>query len=282
MIVFHSRRLAQGRLGLTLIELVLVIAILTVLGGLVVQGLPNMLKRTHLAKCSDTIWSLNNAWSQEFATSVRYPDRYDSLLTDAGNGLYGSLPSGLTGQLSTLPLTQTDIDALRAIGITRVYDLASVDPGVNVTDRAAPLDIPPTDNARALTTGGNVARLNLAAHVAAGNQLQLKRHLVRNGSTGAYEDIGNRVRYIVFGIGPNCTAVGSGRRIQETPVHFGATDAINPATTYQRYLVVFSLVTDANGTVTAYFEGAAGNDVTGPSSGESHIRQFHEDANRGV
>ncbi len=106
MIVFHSRRLAQGRLGLTLIELVLVIAILTVLGGLVVQGLPNMLKRTHLAKCSDTIWSLNNAWSQEFATSVRYPDQYDSLLASGGTTLYGSVPTGLTTQVEPLDLAQ--------------------------------------------------------------------------------------------------------------------------------------------------------------------------------
>jgi prepilin-type N-terminal cleavage/methylation domain-containing protein len=281
MIVFHRQGLASWRRGLTLIELVLVIAILTVLGGLVVQGMPNMLKRTHLAKCSDTIWNLNNAWSQEFATSVRYPDQVDSLLGTGGASLYGSVPTGLTTQVEPLDLTQNDVDALRAIGITRVIDLATITAGANVTDRAAPLGAAP----RVLATGGKLARLKLAEHVTAGNQLQLKRHLVRNAD-GSHTDLSttdpNRVRYIVFGIGPNCTAIGSGRRIQETPVHFGATDSINPATTYQRYLVVFSLVTDPTGLVTAHFEGAAGNDVTGPSSGESHIRQFHDDANRGV
>ncbi|MBL8825573.1 MAG: prepilin-type N-terminal cleavage/methylation domain-containing protein [Planctomycetaceae bacterium] len=280
MIVLHTRRWATGRSGLTLIELVLVIAILTVLGGLVVQGLPNMLKRTHLAKCSDTIWSLNNAWSQEFATSVRYPDRYDSLLSTGGAAAYDKVPQGLKDQTSVADLSPTDVAALNAIGITRVVDLATVAPGMNVTDRAAPLG----SAERVLATTAKVAQLNLTAHESApggGNLLQLKRHLVRN-SDGSYTDNRTNVRYIVFGIGPNCTAVGAGRRIQETPVHFGASDAINPATTYQRYLVVFSLVTDSTGLVTAYFEGAAGNDVTGPSSGESHIRQFHEDANRGA
>lgn len=284
MFVASAQQLRLARRGLTLIELVMVLAILVVLGGLVVQGMPNMLKRTHLAKCSDTIWSLNNAWNQEFATSVRYPDRYDSLLGTGGNALYGPLPKGLTDQLTTLDLTQPDVDALRAIGITRLYDLATVAAGANVTDRAAPLDVPPADNARVLATGGKVARLNLATHLSAGNVLQLKRHLLRNSATGAYGDISSRVRYIVVGVGPNCTAIGSGRRIQETPVHFGASDTINPANVYQRYLMVFSLVTDATDAnkVDAYFETAAGNDITGPSSGESHIRQFHEDANKGV
>jgi len=263
----HHRR------GLTLIELVVVLAILVVLGGLLVQNLPGMLGRTHLAKCADTIWSLNSAWNQVYASNVRYPDIYDSLLATGGNALDTRLTTGLKTQLSTSTLTTADIAALNTIGITRTVDLMPTSGAQNVTADCAPFGA----TARVLTNGGNVALLNVAAHQAAGNALQLKRHLVRQADGSMFDNSAN-VKYIVFGIGPNCTAVGSGRRIQETPIHFGATDVINPATTYQRYLTIFSLVTDGTGAVTAYFEGAAGNDATGPSSGEQHIRQFHEQA----
>ena len=63
----------RRRRGLTLIELVVVIAILTILGGLVVQTLPNMMKRTHLSKCADTIASLNKIWAESLASTGRPP-----------------------------------------------------------------------------------------------------------------------------------------------------------------------------------------------------------------
>ena len=70
--------------GLTLIELVVVVAILTVLGGLVVQTLPNLMKRTHLSKCADTISALNKIWAESLALNSRYPDTYDSLMSSGG------------------------------------------------------------------------------------------------------------------------------------------------------------------------------------------------------
>jgi type II secretory pathway pseudopilin PulG len=265
------------RLGLTLIELVVVIAILVILGGLLVQNMPGMMKKTHLAKCADTISALNNAWNQAYASSSRYPDVYDSLLDAGGSAIDSRLPAGLITQLNTATLTTTDVAALRSVGVTRVVDLQSTSTGQSVTYDAAPLGA----TARVLSDGGNVAQLNLAAHESAGNVLQLKRHLIRQSDGSLFDDRAN-VRYVVFGIGPNCTAVGSGKRIQEAPVHFAADDSINPSGTYQRYLVVMSLVTDAAGEVTANFEAACGNDVNGPSSGEAHIRQFHDDARRGA
>jgi prepilin-type N-terminal cleavage/methylation domain-containing protein len=270
--VESSRRASRG---LTLIELVVVLAILVVLGGLLVQNLPNFMKRTHLAKCADTIWSLNSTWNQSYSSNIRYPDVYDSLLSSGGSALDPRLAAGLRNQCEMLELTTTDVAALRAVGVTRVIDLGTVPTGGSVTYDAAPLGA----TARVLASGGQVVRLNLTAHETAGNVLQLKRHLLRQ-SDGSMLDDRTNVRYLVFGLGPNCTAVGSGKRIQEAPVHFASDDTINPSTVYQRYLIIMSLVTDAQGAVTAYYEAAAGNDVTGPSSGEAHIRQFHESASR--
>ena len=59
---YHNRRPARG---LTLIELVVVVAVLTLLGGLVVQTLPNLMKRTHLSKCADTITTARGFCSDE-------------------------------------------------------------------------------------------------------------------------------------------------------------------------------------------------------------------------
>ncbi|MBL8795615.1 MAG: hypothetical protein JNM56_17045 [Planctomycetia bacterium] len=269
-----SRPNPTDRPALTLMELVVVIAILALLGGLVISILPNLLKRTHLAKCSDTIAALNAAWMRAYALNVRYPDGYDSLLAASGS-VDTRLTSGLTAQLTTGNLSATDVTALRSVGITRVVDLGVVPVGGSVTYDSAPLG----SAGRALAAGGSVAQLNLTAHLAAGNPLGLKRHLVRQAD-GTFADNSANVRYLVFGIGPNCTGVGAGKLIQEAPVHFAGDDSINPSTTYQRYLVIFSLTTNpADSTVLAAFEAAAGNDTTGPSSAEGHIRQFHDATN---
>jgi prepilin-type N-terminal cleavage/methylation domain-containing protein len=269
-------RTQRRRPGFSLLELVVVLLILSILGGLVLAVMPNLIKRTHLAKCSVTIPELTKTWMRSYAANVRYPDVLDSLLEDSGT-LASTLPGGLTSQASADTLTQADVDALRSVGITRVVDLRAVNlaAGESATYDATP-NSPPLGPVpeRALAAGGGIARLNIAAHVAAGNPLNLKRHINRNGTTNP------NVRYIVFGVGPSCSAVGTGKLIQEAPVHFGADDSINPDQAYQRYLVVFSLTSDAAGTVTAAFETAAGNDATGPSSAESHTRQFYQDQSK--
>jgi Tfp pilus assembly protein FimT len=262
------------RKALSLMELIVVLSILVILGGLIVAVLPNVMKRTHLAKCADTIAALNSAWMRAYAMNVRYPDVYDSLLSSGGGTLDSRLSPGLLGQASVTTLSDLDVAALRSIGITAVVDLMPTPPGANVTYDSAPAGAA----VRRLTSGGSVAQLNLASHLAAGNPLNLKRHLVRQADGSLADNRGN-VRYLIFGIGPNCTGVGTGKLIQEAPVHFAADDSLNPTNVYQRYLVVFSLVNNPDGTVTAYFETAAGNDITGPSSADAHIRQFHDGTN---
>lgn len=260
--------------GLTLLELVVVLVVLIVLGMLVVQNLSGMLTRSHLSKCADTITSLNKIWGQSYAAKVRYPDNYDSLLASGGTTMYSPITPGLAAQTSLYTLTDADVAALRTVGVTRVTDLAAVTPGTgDVTYQSDLVGIAP----RVLATGGRVAQLNHTAHFSAGNELNLKRHLVRQSDGSTFDNSAN-VTYLIFGVGPNCTGIGSGRLIQEAPVHFGADDTINPKNVYQRYLIVFSLVTNADGTRTAYYEAAAGNDTAGPSGAESHVREFHDAA----
>ncbi len=255
------------RRGFTMLELVVVLAILAVLAGLIISIMPSLMTRTHLAKCAATIAELNKVWMRSFAMNIRYPDYYDSLLDQQLNEpMY--LPRGLRDQGRVDALQEGEVTALAAIGIRHLVDGSA---GATNTYDYAPFGA----LARTLTATAQVFTLDLSAHETAGNLLGLKRHLVRQAD-GTFADQRANTRYVVFGIGSNCTAVGTGRQIQEAPVHFAASDEINPSTAYQRYLVVFSIVNNGNNRYTAYYECAAGNDVTGPSSSEAHTQGFHD------
>ncbi len=256
----------KRRGGFTILELVVVMAVLVVLAGLIVAVMPNLMDRAHLTKCADTIAELNKTWLRAYALNVRYPDVYDSLL-DASQAEPAFLAAGVAAELEPADLTSGETAALAAIGVRQVVDGA---PGATNTYDYAPFGAV----ARPLSGTPTVMALDLAAHEANGNLLNLKRHLLRQAD-GTFLDNRANVRYVVFGIGPNCTAVGSGKLIQEAPVHFGASDALNPTTTYQRYLVVFSVVHDGAGGYRAHFEAAAGNDIGGLSSAEVHTEGFH-------
>ena len=94
-----SSRPHAPRAGFSLLELVVVLLILSILGGLVLAVMPNLIKRTHLAKCSVTIPELSKTWMRSYAANVRYPDVLDSLL-ESGGSLSSTLPAGLTSQAS--------------------------------------------------------------------------------------------------------------------------------------------------------------------------------------
>ena len=260
------RERSVRRRGLTLIELVIVIAILTVLGGLVVQTFPNLLRRTHISKCSDTISALNRTWGESFALNQRYPDRCDSLLTAAG-ATFPKLSPALTELITPTALTADESAALAKLGVRNVVDL---DP----TAADATYDSAPLTAVRRTIASGNVALLPLPVGSVSDdwneNPLRLKRHL----------DTTDTVKYVAFGIGSNCTAVGSGRLLQEAPTYFAESSVVNPTETYQRYLAIFSISTTTDGETTAAFEAIAGNGEEVPSSAEAHIREFYADRSK--
>ena len=252
----HSRGVLPR--GLTLMELVVVLTILVALGAMIVPVLPNLLARTHYAKCATTIPELNKIWQQSYALNIRYADGMDSLLNQNGNSLFSALPGAGSagGEVQASTLNAAEIDALAAIGVRNVFDMSSAG-AENVT-----FDL--SYSGQALADGGGVAELNIAG--ASVPSLNLKRHL---------DEPGENVRYLVFGVGPNCTAVGPGKMMVEAPVHFGGEDAMNPARFYQRYCVIFSV----NGDEPARFECACSVHPTGFDGGEAHQQSFYEATN---
>ncbi len=253
------RKILARRRGLTLIELVVVLTVLTALGGILVPVVGNMIARTHFAKCSVTIPDITRQMTRSFASDLRYPDQWDSLINDAG-GLFDKTPGGNAGgNLEAITLTQDQVNGLAALGITSVVDL---DPTIDgdATWDVAPLGKPP----RALAADGEVA-----AMVNAGDSvvsLNLKRHL-----------IDPTTRYIVFGIGNNCTAVGPTGLFVESPTHFGGEDAMNPRDVYQRYAAIFSV----NGAGDVNFECAASIHPDGLDGAEAHVRGYYDETAEG-
>ncbi|QGJ70084.1 Hypothetical protein PBC10988_17730 [Planctomycetales bacterium 10988] len=259
------------RAGFTVLELVIVLSILVILAGLALQVMPNLLYRTHLAQCSDTISEMNKAWMRSYVLNVRYPDSYDSMLDDA-QAQSTILSDEMIAQTAEVDLDPDEVEALAEIGVRYLVD--GVAGATNTFDYA-----PYGTVSRALDTDSSVLELDLAEHLLEGNQLNLKRHLVREAD-GTFTDNSANTRYIIFGVGPNCTGVGPGKLIQESPVHFAANDELNPATTYQRFLVVFSIVyDDDHDEYSAYFETAAGSEHHGPTNVGHLTEHFHEHSN---
>lgn len=247
--------------GLTLLELVVVLTILVALGGLVIQVMPSLIARTHYAKCSATIPDINKIWLTEFAASSRYPSGYDSLIATDG-GLFDRIPGegNARGEVSADTLTQAEVDALAAIGVTTVYDHANGGAGSATFDSVVYRGTGTTE--RVLADGGEVAVLNPTGPSVESLSIDLDRYP-------------SDTKLLVFGIGNGCTAVGPKGSMVEAPTHFGGEDVMNPENVYQRYIVIFAA---SESDESAEFVTACSVHPDGFDGAEAHIRAFYEEA----
>ncbi|MEL6612909.1 MAG: type II secretion system protein, partial [Bacteroidota bacterium] len=169
-----QRRVTARRAGLTLIELVVVLTILTALGGLLVPIIGGMIDRTHFAKCAVTIPDLSRQISRSYASNLRYPDTWDSLMDVAAPGtLFPKLPGGgdAGGELVAGTIDGAQAAAFIAIGITEVVDLDAT------LDGDATWDVSIALNVRPLDPGGTNSVATLVRTGPSARGLNLKRHL---------------------------------------------------------------------------------------------------------
>ena len=266
--VLASQRRGARR-GLTLIELVVVLTILVALGGLIVPMLPNFLAKTHFAKCSTTIPEINKLWITSFTGDVTYPDGYDSLQSAPGT-LLATLPGAdANGEVSAGTISADQADALRAIGVTRVYDHTVATPD-NVTLDSVPND-PAGTGGRLLTSDQNVALLNTAGPSVDSLGIDVAKYTDGGTISGSF---------VVFGIGNNCDACGPRGLMVEAPTHFGGEDDMNPVDFYQRYCAIF-WVSDEGADSAAEFVCACSIHPDGFDGAEAHIRAYYEDQQDG-
>lgn len=213
---------ARSRRGLTLIELIVVLVVLTALAGILLPQLPNLLTRSHIATNNTNFSEIAKAIMTYEQIRLETPTGWDSLI-DEGGGLFAALPQDggvpLGGQLSPLDLSgDPDVaTTLEEAGITEVWpmDDASTEPTFNPYGAAAQ----PIASAVVAEVTDDTAKAGVF--------------------NAAPTD-----RLIVFGLGSRCSIVGAG--VFEAPVAFADAESEQPALWYARFAVIYQ-VADANG-----------------------------------
>jgi len=255
---YLNNRRARQR-GLTLIELVVVLAILVALAGLIVANFPGVITRAHTATCATHVADVNKIMQYSYTTTLAYPSGFDSLLDSGTDTLFDKLPGHAVGTpvgnwLTASTLNAGEALALAQIGITNTFNL-----NPNASDATwSATDL--TSQNSFLSGTPNVALIQTT--YATNVWPNLAQTLTNYVST----------KFVVFGVGSGCTAVGPGHLMQEAPTHFGDNANMNPQNNYQRIAVVFRVDTDPSTNVVASFVGAGAihDDSIGTSEGDIH------------
>jgi len=212
----------QKRRGLTLLELVVVLTILAALGGLVVPLIRGYQDQTSDAASIDSLRELTKIISEYEASTGRFPNNLESLLS--GATLFAKLPGSPVGHGDLIPLAlnANQVDALAQKGITTVLDANTI-ATASATFNAVVLP------ARVLAATGNVTSLNA---ITVSRQLG---KVVGSQLDGTGNPVANT--FVVFGFGRNADIVGS--LISEAP--FRVPSVGNPNSIYCRYGLVFEI-----------------------------------------
>lgn len=210
--------------GLTLVELVVVLAILVALSGLITPLVSGMLGQTNSATNATLVGDVNRAVGTHWARHEKYPSNWDSLVT-VGGSLYGSLSTtllgtttpGATAILQTAALTERQAISLSTAGITTVYSASGSAANVNFA-----FDGPTT-----ITTGAQVAML-----VTTGTHVNFASGVV---NLQQLDSVSQGASYVVFGLGPSTSLRGT------TVVDVPLVNSGNPRNDYARMMCVFLL-----------------------------------------
>ena len=241
----------QAARGLTLIELVVVLAILVALVGLVLAFFPGLLSRASKSTSATSIQDIAKAVQINYSTQLSYGSGYDSLLNAGGATLYSNLTANVSAQLTRDTLVAADAAALSALGIKNIYHMTST----------------ATDATFNVTQTGTVVQVTTSVPVAT-----ISNTTVQNTVRGNYTPQGTAV-YVVFGVNKGATIVGSNSILQDAPVRAGADANENPTTSYQRYGLVFLI--DGTTTRTARFLGAVAFGSAGITTAEGSLQGYY-------
>lgn len=212
-----------NRRAFTLVELIVVLTILVGLAGVLIPAVTDMIARTNRSTAAINISEVAGAIQRYDAQFMTYPNNFDSLMFDDGNGLAGgddlnTLTAAFTAASADVTLTAGTLATLAAAGITSV--------GYHAEDDAT-FDLPtPT----ALAAGDRLKGPLAATQVALG--------LETTGLLG---------QYVFLGVG--ALSDMNGKTMIDAPVHFPRNATTNPETTYARFIAIFQ-ITDGIATAT--------------------------------
>ena len=253
MIILQKARRQAAR-GLTLIELVVVLAILVALVGLVLAFFPGLLSRASRSTSASSIQDVARAVQINYTTALTYGTGFDSLLNTGGAALFSKLSVASSNQLTRLAsLPAADATALSALGITSYRHLDDTIVGDATFNVSAAV----SNN---ITAGGvPVATISSVA--------------VQDALRGNYVPQAGPV-YVVFGLNKLASIVGGNQMLQDATVRAGADANENPTTSYQRYGLVF-LIDGPALSRRARFVGACAFTGNGITTAEGDLQQYY-------
>ncbi|MFM8360406.1 MAG: prepilin-type N-terminal cleavage/methylation domain-containing protein, partial [Verrucomicrobiota bacterium] len=170
--------------GLTLIELVVVLAVLVALVGMVLAFFPDIVRKASASTSANTAKDIGRTLQIKFTTQQTYGDGYDNFAISSSAlspALVGYGPTSY-GIFITKP-SPSDVTAFNAVGIASVWNVTGGTNTFNLTKSV-------------VTLANTVDVVTLATNA------PVILSYVPNA--GAYA---NRV-YYMFGLGQNCSAVG--------------------------------------------------------------------------
>ena len=231
----RSSHQSAHRRGLTLIELIVVLVILTALGAILVPIIGNAITRSHLATCLTNFPEVTKMLNQASNLQGGYGDGW----TNPENVM---TPAATDPQFSGAPLTDDQIGALAGLGLENFTAPNTATPEYNVTfnNGVAP------GSGSALTggTGGTDVAVLTAEGIEALNLPPLPTTNTDNE------------QYVFFAIDKSWSLLGT--VTPEPPVHFGDTPGALPDEVYSRWGAIFKVsdgdATADNGNGTASFQ----------------------------
>ncbi len=252
------RNQVSARSGLTLIELVVVLAVLVALAGLIIGNFPGIIRKASRSSSATSVQDVSRAVQYMYTTTLKYPTGFDSLLGVDG-ALFAKLPSGpagpVGGQLTVGPLAGNDANALLAIGVTTTLSHAT---NANSTDVTWTSTVPGQTNFS--FSGGSGS----GVFISSTNAFAVFKSDTNNAASK---------KWVIFGVGAGSSMVGPGGAMLEAPVHYGADASQNPKDFYQRYAVCFELDSTGSTTIARYI-GAAAIEGDGLTATDTNVKEY--------
>lgn len=218
----------SSRLGLTLMELIVVLAILVALAAIAIPMFPNILRRAHKATDATQTQEISKLVQLYQGLYTSYPDEFD-MLTD-GTAFPSYIPADggkvFGGFVEAGTLTTDEVAALGRVGISNVHKLATTLSATPPQPTLDPYEAPYATTKTAIDTKLKFAVIDPSTNA----NLPINfLATVRAANPTA--------RFVVFGVGARSTMVG--KVIQDAPTSVPQNKDFTPATLYSRVGVVF-------------------------------------------
>lgn len=233
----NRRNLAKG---LTLLELVVVMAILIALAAILVPLLPELLGKANQSAAVTNLSELEKAIPSFRAIYGRYPNYFDSLVTSAGKKP-DFVPQAKDDHFGNANITEigtlgsNQAARLNRLGINKVYHLN----GNSTTDSDFHATLNPYGSSpTAADLAANSKVWRLARYNGKYNDEVLDRAVLPNSVMNDDHD------YVMLGIGRYCNLCGPDSIVKEAPVFGQHKQQNTPSSSYQRYVAIFDVGDD--------------------------------------